>query len=141
MQRTFDDSNIKWKQLDGIDHLWFATLDVDEKNRIVQVLFKFAANARIILHRHKAANKTFVVQGEHRLYHADGRLKETRPVGSYTVSPASDEPHREGGGAQDVVVLFTIYGENETLYEALDDDLNVVAIIGFQDFADHYDRP
>ena len=31
-----------------------------------------------MLHRHKAHNNTFVVQGEHRLYKPDGSLKEAR---------------------------------------------------------------
>jgi quercetin dioxygenase-like cupin family protein len=135
MLQAFDDRNISWKRLDGVEHLCLSVLDVDEGRRIVQVLFKFAANQQIVLHRHKTSNKTFVIQGEHRLYHADGRLKEVRPVGSYTVSAPSDAPHREGGGDQDVVVLFTIYGENEALYELLDDQMNILATISLADFA------
>jgi hypothetical protein len=132
---AFDDANIAWKRLDGVEHLCLSVLDVDEERRIVHVLFKFAANQQIVLHRHKTTNKTFVLQGEHRLYHPDGRLKEIRPVGSYTVSAPSDAPHREGGGEQDVVVHFTIYGENDALYELLDDSLEAVGIISIEDFA------
>lgn len=134
-QVRFDDSNIRWQRFGDVEHLWLSVLDVDAKNRIVQVLFKFAANQQIVLHRHKTTNKTFVIQGEHRLYHPDGRLKEIRPTGRYTVSPPSDDPHREGGGDQDVVVMFTIYGENDALYELLDDQMNVVASISIDDFA------
>jgi hypothetical protein len=78
-------------------------------------------------------NNTFVVQGEHRLYEADGKLKEVRPVGSYTVSPPSDESHREGGGDQDVVVFFSIRGSDGILYEILDNELNQIATISMQD--------
>lgn len=134
-QMGFDDSNIGWQRFGDVEHLWLSVLDVDARNRIVQVLFKFAANQQIVLHRHKTTNKTFVIQGEHRLYHPDGRLKEIRPTGRYTVSPPSDDPHREGGGDQDVVVMFTIYGENDALYELLDDQMNVVASISIDDFA------
>jgi len=67
---------------------------------------------QIVLHRHVAHNNTFVVQGEHRLYERNGELKEVRATGSYTVSPPSAEPHREGGGDQDVVVLFSIRGSD-----------------------------
>lgn len=130
----FDDANIKWQNFGEFEHLLYSILEVDEQNRIIDVLFKFTAHQQIVLHRHKAANKTFVIQGEHRLYKADGSLKEVRAVGSYTSSLPSDEPHREGGGDVDVIVFFSIRGEDSVLYEILDDDLNVIATLGFQDF-------
>ncbi len=79
-----------------------------------------------------------MIQGEHRLYEPSGRLKEVRPVGSYTVSPASDEPHREGGGDEDAIVLFSIRGSDGVLYEILDDEQTVVATLGMQDFVGLY---
>ncbi|MGR8930720.1 MAG: regulator [Gammaproteobacteria bacterium] len=132
----FDDSRIPWQRLDGFDHLNYSILNIDEPFKIIDVLFKFAARQQIVLHRHMALNHTFVIQGEHCLYHADGRLTESRPAGRYTVSPPSDTPHREGGGAEDAVVLFSIRGSEEVLYEILDDDLNAVANLRFQDFKD-----
>jgi quercetin dioxygenase-like cupin family protein len=99
------------------------------------VLFKFAANEKIVLHRHKAHNNTFVVQGEHRLYKPDGTLKEVRAVGSMTSSPPDVEPHREGGGDQDVIIAFSIRGDG-VLYELLDDDKNIIGTISFQDLID-----
>ncbi|WP_424360177.1 regulator [Methylocystis parvus] len=130
---AFDDRNIRWKSLDGIEHLSLSVLDADGKNGIIHVLFKFTANQRIILHRHLTLNKTMTIQGEHRLYHPDGRLKEIRPVGSFNVAPPSNDPHREGGGDQDAIVLFAIHGEG-ALYEALDDGLNVLRTLTAQDF-------
>jgi hypothetical protein len=139
---TFDDRNIKWKKVNNLEHLWVSVLDVDQKNRILHVLYKFAANQKIILHRHKTLNKLWVIQGEHRLYHPNGELKEIRRVGSYTISPATDAPHREGGGAdQDVIILFTIYGDSDPVYELLDDDLNLLAPLTFQDYVSLYDAP
>ena len=129
---TFDDSNIKWNRLGDYLHLHYSILDVDEKNGIADVLFKFAANEKIVLHRHLAQNNTFVVQGEHRLYKPDGTLKEIRPVGSMTSSPPSDEPHREGGGDQDVIIAFSIRGDG-VLYQLLDEDMNQIGSISMQD--------
>ena len=135
---NFDDSNIRWNKLGDFEHLVYSILDIDEKNNIADVLFKFAANQQIVLHRHKAHNNTLVIQGEHRLYEANGNIKEIRPVGSYTVSPPSDEPHREGGGDQDVVVFFSIRGSDGILYEVIDDDLNQIATISMQDLIGLY---
>jgi hypothetical protein len=134
----FDDANIKWQSIGEIEHLHYSILEVDEQDRIIDVLFKFTAHQQIVLHRHKALNKTFVIQGEHRLCKADGSLKEVRSVGSYTSSLPSDEPHREGGGDVDGIVFFSIRGEDGALYEILDDDLNVIATLKFQDFINMY---
>lgn len=129
---TFDDSNIKWNRLGDFKHLHYSILALDEKNHIADVLFKFAANEKIVLHRHKAHNNTFVIQGEHRLYKPDGTLKEVRPVGSMTSSPPDTEPHQEGGGDQDVIIAFSIRGDG-VLYELLDDDKNLIGTISFDD--------
>ena len=134
----FDDRHIQWNTLAGFDHLHYSILDIDEPNKIVDVLFRFAARQQIVLHRHVAHNNTFVVQGEHRLYERNGELKEVRATGSYTVSPPSAEPHREGGGDQDVVVLFSIRGSDGVLYEVLDDDGNLLVALGMQEFIGLY---
>ncbi|WP_305908603.1 hypothetical protein Q9L42_009870 [Methylomarinum sp. Ch1-1] len=84
----FNDSHIDWQTLGGIEHLQYSILDIDERNKIVDLIIKFAAGRQIILHRHKVRNNTFVIQGEHRLYHADGTLKEIRPAATPAVRPA-----------------------------------------------------
>lgn len=136
----FDDANIQWQTLAGIEHLHYSILDIDEQRQIVDVLFKFAAGHQIVLHRHKALNKTFVIQGEHRLYHADRSLKESRPVGRYTSSQPSDEPHREGGGEVDAIVFFSIRGGSGVFYQILDDDMHQIAELGMQEFSDLYQK-
>jgi quercetin dioxygenase-like cupin family protein len=142
-QCTFDDRSIKWNTLalppvGELKHLQFSILSVDELNYNVHVLFKFAANEKIILHRHMIHNNTFVVQGEHRLYEPDGTLKEVRPTGMYKSTPAGDV-HLEGGGPdQDVVVLFDMRGRDGVFYELLDDDQNVVASLSYADFLGAY---
>lgn len=134
----FGNADIQWQALDGIDHLQYSILNVDRPNRIIDVIFKLAAGRQIVLHRHKALNHTLVIQGEHRLFEADGKLKEIRAVGSFTSTPPSDEPHREGGGDEDAIVFFSIRGSDGVLYEILDDDLNVISSLGMQDFIDLY---
>jgi hypothetical protein len=135
---NFDARNIRWKSIDGIDHLSLSVVDVDEENDVLHVLFKFAANRQIILHRHLTLNKTMTIQGEHRLYHADGRLREVRQPGRFTIVPPSDEPHREGAGDQDAIVLFVIYGDGD-FYQALDDELSIVTVLSRSDFIPFYD--
>lgn len=126
--------NVNWQELEGFDHLVFKVLSVDRINKLVDVLFKFAANEQIALHRHVALNHTLVLEGEHRLYEPNGDLKEVRPCGRYTVSPPSDEPHREGGGDTDVVIHFSIRGTDGLMYEILDDEFNIIATLGMDDF-------
>jgi len=132
--QNFDQSNVDWLQLEGFDHLSYRVMSVDREAQIVDLLLKFAANEQIVLHRHVALNHMLVVKGEHRLYEPDGSLKEVRPVGRYTISPPSPEPHREGGGNEDVVILFSIRGTDGTMYEILDDDENVIATLGMDEF-------
>jgi 2,4'-dihydroxyacetophenone dioxygenase len=130
----FDDHNIRWNTLEGIADVWYHVLEVDEKNRIVDILFKFSAHAQIVLHRHHASYRTFILQGELRLYSAEGDLIEVRDVGSYVEKPAGGEPHREGGGDQDVITLFSNRDVEGPIYEILDDELKTIATLGFDDF-------
>jgi hypothetical protein len=131
---TFDESTINWFQLEGFDHLSYCVCNIDRGNKIVDVLFKFAANEKIALHRHIASNNTLVIQGEHILYTPEGEIKEIRPTGRYTVSAPDDEPHREGGGDQDVIIMFSIRGTDGLMYEVLDDARNIIATLGMDDF-------
>ena len=133
MSYAFDDRNIRWYTLGDFEHFVFAMLDVDVSQKIVDFLIKFEPNQQIFLHRHTALTNTLVVQGEHRLYEPNGALKEVRSVGSYTSSPPS-EPHREGGGEAGGVVFYSIRGEEDTLFEVLDDTLHVVGTLSTQDF-------
>lgn len=131
---AFDDRNITWRTIDGFDHIAYHILSVDETARIVDLLFKFAANERIALHRHGAAYRTLVLQGELRIYRPDGTLKEIRPVGSYVAGQAGGEPHTEGGGNQDVIVYFTNRDIDGPVYEILDESNLVVATFGIPEF-------
>jgi hypothetical protein len=72
---SFDDSNIKWNRHPDLEHLEFTILNVDEKNYILDILFKFDANEKIILHRHMVHNNTFVVKSRR-----SGRSAATNPA-------------------------------------------------------------
>lgn len=129
-------ANNQWQQLPDVDHLWYYVLSLDENNKTVDVLLKMAANEKIFLHRHTALNHMLVLSGEHRLYEPDGTLQEVRPTGRYTASPADVEAHREGGGGgdEDTVILFSIRSGGGCCYEVLDDEHNVAATLGWEDF-------
>ncbi len=135
---VFDDRNIVWSKLADLEHFVYSILGIDQNQRVIDLLIKFDAHQQIVLHRHKVHNNMFVIQGEHRLYEADGTIKEIRPVGRFTSSPPQEEPHREGGGDQDAIVLFSIHAGDEILYEVLDDNLKVATTLSFQDFVGLY---
>lgn len=130
----FDDRNITWRKVDWLDHVEFYVYKADEENRIVDVLFKFAANSKAMLHRHKTPYVTFVVQGELRFYRPNGELKEIRPVGSYVSGVANGEPHLEGGGDEDAIVFFSNRNVENAMYEFLDGNLQPTVTLGFEDF-------
>lgn len=130
----FNDKEINWQRLEVFDNFQYFILNIDKTNKILDFLFKFEANNPIVLHRHCALNHTFVVEGEHCIYNADGTLKEVRPTGSYTVSPPDIEPHRECGGNQPTVVFFSIRDPGNTTYEILDDNQNIIATFGLAEF-------
>lgn len=136
----FDDSRINWRRLGDFEHFLYTVLDIDAEREIVDFAIKFAANERIFLHRHCAQTNTFVVHGEHRLYEPDGSLKEIRPTGTYTATPVSPEPHREGGGAEDAIVFYSTRGSTGgVVFEVLDDQQNVVATLTLDDLGALFD--
>jgi hypothetical protein len=130
----FDDRNISWRKFDELNHFVYSILNIDTDNLIVDIIFKFDPHKQIFLHRHCAVNHTFVIHGEHQLFERNGKLKEVRSVGSYTCRLADSEPHRECGGDEGAVVLFSIRGTDDVMYEILDDEENVITSLGMQDF-------
>lgn len=125
-QYVFDDASISWHQLPGLDNFYIHIFAIDREQQTVDVLFKLLPDEQIILHRHCSLNHCFVIHGEHQLYYADGSLKEKRAVGTYTVSGEDEIPHRECGGEDGALVLFSIRATQGVMYELLDDELNVI---------------
>jgi hypothetical protein len=130
---VFDDRNLRWYTLGVFENFVFAMYNVDVPGKIVDFVLKFPSNKQIFLHRHLALANTLVIQGEHRLYEPNGKLKEVRPVGSYTSTPPG-EPHREGAGDGGGVVFYSVRGKDGVLFEVLDDDLKVVGTLSLDDF-------
>lgn len=131
--RHLDDRNILWKPLGDFKYFRYIMLDVDPVLKIVDFLIKFDPDRQIFLHRHLALTNTLVIEGEHRLYEPEGKLKEIRSAGSYT-SSAPGGIHREGGGQDGAVVFYSVRGNEGLLFEELDDNLQVVSTLGLQDF-------
>lgn len=136
----FDNDSINWRQLGEFEYFRYTVIDVDSEAEVVDFALRLDANERILLHRHRALTMTTVLQGEHRLYEPDGRVKDIRPLGSYTVSPASPEPHTEGGGADGAIVLYSTRGSVDgVIFDVVDDAGNDVGTLTVADFAALYD--
>jgi quercetin dioxygenase-like cupin family protein len=127
---AFDDRNIAWRKLEGFDQISYYIYEIDEKNGNVDLLVKFVPHQQIMLHHHKASYRTLVIQGELRIFRPNGELKEVRPVGSYVISAADGEPHTECAGDEEAIVLFSNRNVKERIYEFLDADGNIAAVLG-----------
>ena len=130
----FDQSNIKWNTLEGIEHLWYHILDVDRDLKVVDMLLKFSANQKVVLHKHHADYSTFIIQGELRLYNAEGELTEIRPTASFVQKSAGGAPHTEGGGDQDCIAWFSNKGSDGMIYEILGSNGETLATLGLPEF-------
>ncbi len=132
----FDDRNIHWHKFGDFTGFVVAMFDVDEQKNLIDFIAKFEPNSKIFCHRHLAHTNTFVVEGEHRLYEADGKaVKEVRSTGTHTSSPPGDI-HREGGGSEGCIAFYSVRGEDDRLFDVLDDALKVTATLRTQDFKD-----
>ena len=130
----FYDGKLPWYTLDGFDNISYHVLEVNERLRSVDLLFKFAADKKIGLHRHMAPYRTLVLQGELRIYRPNGELKDVRPTGSYVAGEANGEPHTEGGGDIDAIVYFTNREVGDVIYENMDEKFNITSTFGPKDF-------
>ena len=131
---AFDQKNVKWYTLPGIDHFWYHVLKVDPEDKVVDLLLKFSANQKVVLHRHHADYSTFIIQGELRLYDADDKLTEIRPTGSFVEKSAGGAPHTEGGGDVDCIAWFSNRGTDGMIYEILGPNMETVGTLGLPDF-------
>lgn len=131
---TFDQSNINWNMFDGVEHMWYHILNVDRTRKVVDVLFKFGANQRVFLHRHQADYSTFIIQGELRIYNAEGDLTEIRPTASFVQKSAGGPSHTEGGGDIDCIAWFSNFGTEGVIYEILSPEGETVGTFGFSEF-------
>ena len=134
----FDDRNMQWRALGDFEHFVVFIFSVDEAKNIADFIIKFEPNKQIFLHRHLALTNTFVVDGEHIIYEADGKVRDVRPVGRYTSSQPGDA-HKEGGGANGCVLHYSVRGETDALFDVLDDDFKILATLRTSDFKAAFD--
>ena len=124
----------EWKTLEGLEHLDYSILHIDEAQGRAEVLFRMQPHKPIVLHRHCALNKIVVLSGEHLIYEPNGKLKEVRPTGSYTISKPDDQPHSESGGDGGAVMLFSIFdNKGGPVYELMDADRNIIGTLSMAD--------
>ena len=139
-KHAFDEKKINWQPLPDVDHVWLSILNIDDTAKIVDVLFKFSAHEKIKLHRHTANFNTLVLQGEHRIYNADGELTDVRPAGTYKAGLPDIEPHREGGGEENVIILFSLRPyNNDPIYELLDENHEIEGTMTFDDLKEMHE--
>jgi hypothetical protein len=130
----FDDSNIEWRAFAGEDGVMAHVFDVDAHTATVDFAIKFAPNTQGIIHRHLAMTHTFVVEGDHVIYEPHGSVRESRPVGRYTVSQITGDIHSEGGGPNGCILIYSVRGDIDGMFDVLDKQHNVVAKFGLAEF-------
>ncbi|MEM7543192.1 MAG: regulator [Pseudomonadota bacterium] len=129
-QFAFDESNVSWHPFAGLDHLEFTLCNLDEERQIADLLVKFEPSEKVAIHNHLAKTNMLIIQGELRMYHTNGDIKEIRKPGEY-FEGRTDDCHSEGGGPDGAVVYYSIRGHGEEdLVELMDDEQNVVARVG-----------
>ena len=86
-----------------------------------------------MLHRHLGRTNTLVIEGEHILYEPGTQeVREVRPTGLHTSSPAGDF-HHEGGGNEGAIVHYSVRAETDALFDILDGDMNVIVTLRTSD--------
>ncbi len=136
---NFDDRNIKWQSLDGTDNALLSIFSVDQAANTVDFIIKFKANSDGLPHKHLAATHTFVIEGDHVIYETDGSIRESRPTGRYSVGGVTGDIHGEGGGPDGCVLMYSVRGHREELFELLDRDLNRTGIVRVADLQAVFD--
>ena len=131
----FDDSNVIWRPLDGMEGFVASILHVDQGSNTVDFLVKFEPGTKVLYHRHLARTCTFIIEGEHVIYEKDGSIREIRPVGRYSLTEITGDVHSEGGGKDGCILFYSVRGDNEALFEMLDDEFNPTATLCVSDFA------
>ena|SRR5213594_1402226 len=128
-------SNIERKEF-VTEGCYYRILDVSVAARTADMIVKFEPNARCLNHRHVARTMSFVLEGDLHVLEqtADGKTRTTvKPAGTFSAD-ATNEVHVEGGGAQGVVVYFSMRGDRDHIYDFVNDDMSLRRVIMIQDF-------
>ena len=128
-------STVKWIQFPGFAGLYYNVLEVDDNDRLVQMLMKFEPGVSCVPHRHIGPVKTLVLEGEHLIYKVDDPEKRVDPraAGTYP-SHDGDESHIEAGGPDGAVILLSMTPVEGNIWETYDHELRVDRISTVEDF-------
>lgn len=139
--QLFDDAEINWIHLVGDENFDYpidysaAVLDVREDGHI-DMLFRWEPNQYCHFHRHLVPTTTTVLRGEHHLVDMDKGVEgehRVRLAGDYSHRPPG-EVHMEYAGPEGSLLLFNMYAPDGRLFEILDRDENVLALVTIEDF-------
>ena len=128
--------NIDWKPFNDMPGFVYKVLNVDEKRREIDMLFRFDPDSFCFNHRHVTKVTSIVLEGDHVVREFDDAGNERvsiRKAGQFSVSEGGDA-HIEGGGENGAVVLFNFRGDTDHIYDIMDDALNVVRKVYIRDF-------
>ena len=134
----FDTSTVDWKPF-VTEGCFYRILDVNVPERTAEMLVKFTPGGRCAYHRHTAAVKTLVLEGDLHLFEPtpQGEVHTVKPAGSFSTG-AGGEVHVEGAEEQAVVVYFSMQTKTDVIYEILDRELNLRRAVTVQDFYDDW---
>ena len=136
----FDTSGTDWKPF-VTEGCFYRILDVNVPARSAEMLVKFTPGGRCLYHRHVAAVKTLVLEGDLHLFEptADGEKHTVKPAGSFSAG-VGGEVHIEGAEESEVIVYFSMQSDTDVIYETLNPDLSLLRSITVQDFARDFAR-
>jgi hypothetical protein len=130
----FDTSGVDWKPF-VTDGCFYRILDVNVPARSAEMLVKFTPGGRCLYHRHVAAVKTLVLEGDLHLFEPSphSEIHTVKPAGSFSVG-VGGEVHIEGAEEKEVIVYFSMQSATDVVYETLNPDLGLMRSITVQDF-------
>lgn len=138
----FKTSDIQWQRLQSSPHFdypidyWIAVLGTQPAVGRADFLIKWEPDCYCHFHKHLGSTVTLVLEGEHHVVEqtATETVHKTRTAGHYARNPGG-EVHMEYAGPQGAVVLFSMQAGDGRLFEILDKDENVLALVTVDDLA------
>ncbi len=114
---------------------WLAVLGARPEAGCVDFLGKWEPGAYCHFHRHLGDTTSFVLEGEHHVLETTdtGTVHKIRHPGSYSQSPGGDV-HLEYAGPEGSTVFFSMQCPDDRVFEVLDKDQNVLAVVTLDDF-------
>ena len=139
----FDISRYQWREVTPSGesypvHHWYTILGHNQAAGTLDMLVRWGADGgHCNLHRHVATTTVFIIEGEQHLYDYDASGKKSdqpriRRAGDHGLSVGVETPHLERGGPDGGIALFSTHTNDGSLYEILDEDLNMILTITIQ---------